>query len=68
MSIKVEDAGMLKNFEILKRCLYVAVFYYPNSPTPFGTVDADKNRLIANMASWSGIDATKPVRIYTLEL
>jgi hypothetical protein len=68
MNTKVEDKGSVKDFELLKRNLYVAVFYYPNSPTPFGATSADKNDLIKNMANWSGIDATRPVRIYTLEL
>ena len=68
MNLKIEDRGSIKGFEIVKRSLYVAVFFYPDNPVPFGATGSDKNALINHMANWAGIDKDIPIRIYTLEL
>ena len=66
--LKIQDHGEIKDFELIKYSLYVAVYFYPNLDTPFGCTASDKNVLIKQMHNWGGIDKTKPVRIYTINV
>ena len=66
--IKFEDGGEICEFVTPRPTLFVAVFYYPNSDTPWGATGHDKPQLINNMHNWAGIDRSRPVRIYTITL
>ena len=67
-TVKIEDIGEIKSFELVRPMAYVAIFFYENSNIPYGTVNADKNELIRQMQSWNGIDTSKPIRMYTIIL
>lgn len=66
--IKFEDGGEIREFVTPRPTLFVAVFYYPNSDTPWGATGHDKSQLINNMHNWAGLDRSRPVRIYTITL
>ena len=66
--IKFEDGGEIREFVTPRPTLFVAVFYYPNSDTPWGTTGHDKSQLINGMHNWFGLDRSRPVRIYTITL
>lgn len=66
--IKFEDGGEIREFVTPRPILFVAVYYYPNSDTPWGVTGHDKQQLIADMNNWAGLDRSRPVRIYTITL
>lgn len=66
--IKFQDGGVIRDFEIPKPTMYVAVYYYPNSDQPFGCTGTNREELIRAMTHWSGLDRSHPVRIYTIVL
>ena len=66
--IKFEDGGEIKEFVTPRPTLFVAVFYYENSDTPWGSTHQDKQQLINQMHNWTGLDKSRPVRIYTITL
>jgi hypothetical protein len=64
-----EQTIPVTDYEIHTPKLYVAVYYYINSQTPFGiTTDTKESLLqsIKNFASSSAFDQTKPIKIFTL--
>jgi len=67
-TLKIEDIGEIKSFEVVRQMLFVAVFFYENSNFPYGCTNPDKNELVRQIHNWSGIDKTKPVRMYSIIL
>ena len=64
-----EQTTPISAYEIYTPKLYVAVYYFTNSQTPFGiTTDTKESLLqsIKNFASSSSFDQTKPIKIFTL--
>lgn len=64
--LRIEDKGKVKDFVIPKPSLFVAMFFYENSDTPWGQCGHDKQQVINAMAHWQGLDRSRPVRIYEL--
>ena len=67
-TVKIEDIGEIKSFEVVRQMAYVAIYFYEHSNIPYGNVNADKNELIRQMQNWTGIDKTKPIRMYSIIL
>jgi hypothetical protein len=64
-----EQTIPVTDYEIHTPKLYVAVYYYTNSRTPFGITSDTKESLLQTLklyASSSSYDQTKPVKIFTL--
>ena len=64
-----EQTTPISAYEIHTPKLYVAVYYYPNSQTPFGITSDTKESLLQSLktfASSSSFDQTKPIKIFTL--
>lgn len=67
--IQFQDGGEIREFVVPRPVIYVAVFYYPGSDTPWACTDnTSKESIIKSMNNWNGIDRTRPVRIYTITL
>lgn len=64
--LRIEDKGKVKDYVIPKTSLFVAMFFMKDSDVPFGTTNPDKQSLLNGLAHWTGIDRSKPVRIYEL--
>jgi hypothetical protein len=67
-TLKIEDIGEIKSFEVVRQMIFVAVYFYENSNLPYGITNADKNELIRQVQTWHGIDRTRPVRMYSIIL
>jgi hypothetical protein len=65
-TLKIEEAHTVKDYEMAIKNLYVAVYQYPGSDAPWGISHYNKSDLLKMVSTWSGIDKTIPVRIYTL--
>ena len=64
-----EQTIPVTDYEIHTPKLYVAVYYYINSQTPFGITSDTKESLLQSLkifTSSSCYDQTKPVKIFTL--
>ena len=66
--MKIEEASEIKNFETVRHCLYVGVYFFENSSLPYAMTNHDKNELVKNLNGIGGIDKSKPVRLYTIVL
>lgn len=65
--MKIEEQPTpISAYEIHIPKLYVAVYFYTNSQTPFGITSDSKETLLQNMKNFTGIDETRPVKIFTL--
>jgi hypothetical protein len=64
--IVFQDKGEIKEFEIVRPSVYVAVFFYPNSDQPWAASGPDKAQLLRSMHDWYGLDKSRPVLIYTI--
>jgi hypothetical protein len=67
-TIKIEDAGEIKNFETVRQCVYVGVYFFEYSSTPYAYTHQDKNELIKLLNGMGNLDKSKPVRLYTIVL
>jgi hypothetical protein len=61
-----EQTTPINAYELHTPKLYVAVYYYLNSQTPFGITSDTKEGLLQSLKNWRDIDETKPVKIFTL--
>ena len=64
-----EQTTPVSTYEIHTPKLYVAVYYYKNSQTPFAFTSDTKESLIQSMKNFSSstsFDETRPVKIFTL--
>lgn len=64
-----EQTTPVTAYEIHTPKLYVAVYYYINSQTPFAFTSDNKESLLQSMKNFnsnSSFDKTKPVKIFTL--
>lgn len=65
--MKIEEQTMpVSTYEIHIPKLYVAVYYYKNSATPFGFTSDSKESLLQSLKNFTGIDKDKPIKIFTL--
>jgi hypothetical protein len=65
--MKVEEQiTPINEYELHIPKLYVAIYYYTNSRTPFGITSDTKEGLLQSLKNWRSIDETKPVKIFTL--
>ena len=65
--MKIEQqTTSINTYEIHTPKLYVAVYYYKNSQTPFGITSDSKETLLQSLKNWTGMDENKPVKIFTL--
>ena len=65
----IEEAIPVTTYEIHITKLYVAVYYYKNSQTPFAFTSDTKESLLQSMKNFSSstsFDETRPVKIFTL--
>ena len=64
-----EQITPISEYELHIPKLYVAVYYYKNSQTPFAFTSDTKESLLQNMKNFqssSSFDETKSVKIFTL--
>lgn len=61
-----EQPTPVSNYEIHQPKLYVAVFYYKDSQTPFGLTSDSKETLLQSLKNFLAIDESKPIKIFTL--
>lgn len=61
-----EQTTPVSTYEINTQKLYVAVYYYKNSQTPFGYTSDSKESLLQSLKNFTSIDENKPVKIFTL--
>lgn len=66
---KFEEAGTITKFETMPPpTIWVAVYYYKECKTPSGMTFSSKESLITSFTHMTGIDESKPVKIYKIEL
>jgi hypothetical protein len=65
--MNIVDEGELKDFELHRPILYVAVYFYENSDTPYSISHNFKEELLKSLISYKP-DPNRPVRIYTIKL
>lgn len=65
--MNIIDEGELKDFELHRPILYVAVYFYENGNTPYSTSHNIKEDLLRSLASYK-TDPNRPIRIYTIKL
>lgn len=64
-----EQTTPVSTYEIHAPKLYVAVYYYKNSQSPFAFTSDSKEQLlqsIKSLPSYSSFDEAKPIKIFTL--
>ena len=64
-----EQVTPVSTYEIHTPKLYVAVYYYKNSITPFAMTSDSKESLLQSIKSFgscTSYDESKPVKIFTL--
>lgn len=64
-----EQTTPIREYELHTPKLYVAVYYYKNSQTPFAFTSDTKESLLQSMKNFQSspsFDETKPVKIFTL--
>jgi hypothetical protein len=61
-----EQPQPINTYELHTPKLYVAVYYYKNSQTPFGLTTDSKEKLLQSLNAYQGIDESKPIKIFTL--
>jgi len=61
-----EQPQPISIYELHTPKLYVAVYYYKNSQTPFGLTTDSKEKLLQSLNAYQGIDESKPIKIFTL--
>ena len=64
-----EQTTPIREYELHTPKLYVAVYYYKYSQTPFAFTSDTKESLLQSMKNFqssSSFDETKPVKIFTL--
>lgn len=64
-----EQTTPVSTYEIHTPKLYVAVYFYKNSQTPFAMTADTKEMLlqyIKNFSSYASFDEARPVKIFTL--
>ena len=66
--MKIEEASEIRNFETVRQCLYVGVYFSEYSSLPYAMTNRDKNELIKQLNSIGSIDKAKPIRLYTIVL
>jgi hypothetical protein len=65
----IEEVVPVTKYEIHTPKLYVAVYYYKNSQTPFAFSSDSKESLLQSMKNFcssTSFDESKPVKIFTL--
>ena len=67
-SVKIEDIGEIKSFEVVRQTVSVAIYFWEYSNVPYGMVNSDRNELVKQVSNMSGLDKSKPVRLYTIIL
>lgn len=66
--MKIEEASEVRNFETVRQCLYVGVYFFEHSSLPYAMTNHDKNELIKMLNGIGSIDKAKPIRLYTIVL
>ena len=66
--MQIEEKSEIRNFETVRQCIYVGVYFFENSSLPYAMTNHDKNELIKQLNSVGSIDKSKPVRLYTIVL
>ena len=68
--MKIEEKPTpITEYEVHTPRLYVAVYYYKNSQTPYGYTSDSKEALLQslkNFQSTTSFDETRPIKIFTL--
>jgi hypothetical protein len=68
--MKIEEKPTpITEYEVHIPRLYVAVYYYKNSQTPYGYTSDSKEALLQSMKNFqsnTSIDETRPIKIFTL--